>query len=155
MFMGMTIHYRIRVAKVPWTFLLAVVLVACEPASDSDYEPLFGPEPPSVNQEFVFGVHPLYNPERLNELFSPLMDYLGERIAGVHFKLEASRNYAVFDDKLRDRHFDFVLPNPYQTVNALANGYRVFGKMSGDDDFRGIIPGAEGQQRAPGVRPQG
>jgi phosphonate transport system substrate-binding protein len=122
--------------------VLAIVMAVgtgCQQPQESDYAPSFGPDPQPDLPEFIFGVHPLHNPERLNELFSPVTDYLGERIPGVRFKLEASRNYAAFDEKLYGRHFHFVLPNPYQTVNAMAHGYRVFGKMGGDENFRGII----------------
>jgi len=31
------------------------------------------------------------------------------------------------------------MPNPYQTVQSLKHGYRVFAKMADDEDFRGII----------------
>ncbi|NJD07906.1 MAG: phosphate/phosphite/phosphonate ABC transporter substrate-binding protein [Methylococcaceae bacterium] len=121
------------------TLLALLMLLACTPVSESDYSPEYGSAPAAAVREYLFGVHPLHNPERLNELFGPIMDYLGERIPGVRFRLEASRNYAAFEDKLYGRRFDFALPNPYQTVKALERGYRVFGKMGNDEDFRGII----------------
>ena len=65
--------------------------------------------------------------------------YLSENIDGVTFKLEASRNYAAFDKKLYARKFHFALPNPFQTINAIDKGYKVFGKMGDDYNFRGII----------------
>jgi len=58
---------------------------------------------------------------------------------GAKLQLEASRSYETFEQKLYDRHFHFALPNPYQTINSLQHGYRVFGKMAGDDQFHGII----------------
>jgi phosphonate transport system substrate-binding protein len=115
------------------------VLPACTPEPETDYGPEYGSAPVAPVREYRFGVHPLHNPERLHQLFGPIMDYLGERIPGARFKLEASRNYAAFEEKLYGRRFDFALPNPYQTVNALGRGYRVFGKMGSDEDFRGII----------------
>jgi len=54
-------------------------------------------------------------------------------------RLEASRNYPAYDKKLFAGHFHFALPNPYQTVTAQKNGYKIFGKMGDDDNFRGII----------------
>lgn len=123
--------------------LLGVValwtLSACTPEPERDYDPQYGSAPAFMAREYRFGVHPLHNPERLQQLFGPIMEYLGERIPGVSFKLEASRNYAAFEEKLYARRFDFALPNPYQTVNALGRGYRVFGKMASDEDFRGLI----------------
>lgn len=88
---------------------------------------------------YRFGIHPLHNPTRLHEIFSPVMEYLSSNIEGVDFKVEASRNYAAYDKKLFGGEFDFSLPNPYQTVRSLEHGYRVFGKMGDDENFRGII----------------
>jgi len=53
--------------------------------------------------------------------------------------LEASKNYDEYDKKLFSGHFDFSLPNPYQTVESTKYGYRIFGKMGDDENFRGII----------------
>ena len=57
----------------------------------------------------------------------------------MSFKIEASRNYAAYDEKLYSRKFHFGLPNPFQTVNSLKHGYNVFAKMSDDENFRGIF----------------
>lgn len=88
---------------------------------------------------YRFGIHPLHNPTRLHDIFAPVMDYLSKNIDGADFKVEASRNYAAYDKKLFSREFHFSLPNPYQTVRSLEHGYRVFGKMGDDQNFRGII----------------
>jgi phosphonate transport system substrate-binding protein len=105
------------------------------------YQPQFDQRPASVpaRREYRFGVHPLHNPERLFALYSPIVERLNAAMPEAHFTLEASRNYEEFDKKLYAREFDLALPNPYQTVNALRHGYRVFGKMGDDDRFRGII----------------
>jgi len=68
-----------------------------------------------------------------------MMKYLSDNIDGVSFKLEASRNYQAFDEKLYARKFDFALPNPFQTINAIDKGYKVFGQIGLDENFRGII----------------
>lgn len=109
-------------------------------AGDTEYSPEFT-DAPSASQvkEYVFGVHPLHNPERLFAVYGPIMDYLSMHIPGARFRLEASRNYAEFDKKMDEARFDFALPNPYQTLRSLDHGYRVFGKMGDDQNFRGII----------------
>ena len=84
-------------------------------------------------------MHPLHNPQRLQEVFGPLMEFLSQNINGARFKLEASRNYAAYDKKLYAQKFHFALPNPFQTINAVEKGYEVFGKMGDDENFRGII----------------
>lgn len=119
-------------------FTVVLLLAACgrdEPA----YRPTFSAHPPGNTAAYTFGVHPLHNPTRLFEVYQPLMDYLNRHLNGVRLQLEASRNYAAYEEKLYAGYFDFALPNPYQTIQAAARGYRIFGKMGDDDNFRGII----------------
>ncbi|MDX9766010.1 MAG: phosphate/phosphite/phosphonate ABC transporter substrate-binding protein [Ectothiorhodospiraceae bacterium] len=119
--------------------LVALALTACNSGEAPEYTPTFSPRSTSTEAVYVFGVHPLHNPQRLHEVFGPLMAYLSEHVDDARFRLEASRNYAAYDEKLYARQFHFALPNPYQTVNAVKQGYRVFGKMGDDHNFRGII----------------
>lgn len=103
------------------------------------YQPTFSVLPKKQIKEYIVGIHPLHNPKRLFEVYGPIVEYINQQIPEIEFKLEASRNYQEFDKKLYEGHFDIAMPNPYQTINALKHGYRVFGKMADDDDFRGII----------------
>ncbi len=114
-------------------------LLGCQPGEQPPYAPTFTDSPARRVAAYVFGVHPLHNPQRLFEVFGPMMDYLNAQVQGATFQLEASRNYAAFDRKLYERRFHFALPNPFQTINAVDEGYRVFGKMGDDENFRGII----------------
>lgn len=123
--------------------LVYAIAILCLHGCDTDnhetYTPHFSPTPPRTVTEYILGVHPLHNPKRLYEIFGPVTDYLTEQIPGAVFRVEASRNYAAYDQKLYSGQFHFALPNPYQTVNSLQHGYRVFGKMADDENFRGII----------------
>lgn len=92
-----------------------------------------------MGKEYVFAVHPLHNPVHLFEVYGPLVNYLNRNIPGVTFRLEASRNYEAFEQRLYARRFDFALPNPYQTLHALDHGYHVIAKMGDDHKFAGII----------------
>lgn len=112
--------------------------VGCE-QQDNKYEPKYSSEQTVSKQVLIFGVHPLHNPKRLFEVYQPLVDHLNAQLEGVTIKLEASRNYAAYNKKLFARHFDISLPNPYQTVQSLNYGYKVFGKMGDDENFRGLI----------------
>ncbi len=112
---------------------------ACNPSHDAGYRPSYTKAPGRTNSTYILGVHPLHNPKRLHAIFGPIADYLSAEIPGATFKLEGARDYAAYDAKLYARRFHFALPNPYQTVNALRHGYRVFGKMGDDQNFRGII----------------
>lgn len=119
--------------------LLLQLVTGCDNNNQEKYSPRFSKKNPRVIDEYILGVHPLHNPKRLHEIFSPVTDYLAEQIPGTVFRVEASRNYAAYDEKLYAGRFHFGLPNPYQTVNSLKHGYKVFGKMGDDDNFRGII----------------
>ncbi len=122
-----------------WTWLLLILLSACQQTDEESQYPTFSPHPPVSISEYIVGVHPLHNPQRLFEIFGPLMKYLSENVPGTRFKLEASRNYAAFDEKLYSHKFHFTLPNPFQTINAIDKGYTVFAEMGDDQNFRGII----------------
>ena len=119
--------------------LAMLTLTACGRQPESDYQPSFSAHSGSDIKVYVVGVHPLHNPQRLMKLYGPIVEYINAAIPGVHLKLEASHNYKKFNKKLYSGHFDFAMPNPYQTILSLKHGYRVFGKMGDDKDFRGII----------------
>ncbi|HLP99322.1 MAG TPA: PhnD/SsuA/transferrin family substrate-binding protein [Sideroxyarcus sp.] len=118
--------------------LLILLLAGCG-EEETSYRPVFSQQAPDGYREYIVGIHPLHNPKRLTEVYGPLVDRLNTAIPQAHFRLEASRNYDEFDKKLYSSHFDFAMPNPYQTVRALKHGYHVFGKMGNDELFRGII----------------
>jgi len=112
--------------------------VGCEKKVE-EYNPQYSNTQSVSKKVLIFGVHPLHNPKRLFEVYQPLVDHINNHLEGVKIKLEASRNYAAYNKKLFARHFDFSLPNPYQTVQSLRHGYKVFGKMGDDEKFRGLI----------------
>lgn len=125
----------ICILLIPPLFLLG----GCDNTDKLAYQPEFSATPSSSVQEYVFGIHPQRNPKKLREVFGPLVNYLNTNVQGAHFVFEASRNFAAFDQKLAERQFDFVLPNPYGTVIGINSGYRVFGKMGNENDMRGLI----------------
>ncbi len=131
----MKLHSRIFV---PLLFL--IFLTACTQENSTEYEPQYSEKSPITKSSvYIFGIHPLHNPKHLFEVYQPMVDYINKRIEGSELRLEASRNYAAYDKKLFSGYFHFSLPNPYQTIISLQNGYRVFGKMADDENFRGII----------------
>ncbi len=116
-----------------------LLLSACG-EKERDYQPTLSAQQAQTDvKHYVFAIHPLHNPERLLDLYGPVIDYLNRHIKGAHLTLEASRNYEEFDKKLYAGKPDFALPNPYQTINSLKHGYHVFAKMGDDQNFRGIL----------------
>ena len=127
-------------SRIQYSLALVFLMTgACGENKEEYQEPAFSSEKVKTKTAYIFSVHPLHNPKRLHAIFNPLMEYLSREIDGVNFVFEASRNYAAYDERLYSRTPHFSLPNPYQTINSLKYGYRVFGKMSDDDNFRGII----------------
>ena len=118
-------------------FILAS-MTGCLQQDASSHEPEVV-ETHNLKTEYRFAVHPLHNPTRLFEVFNPLLEYLNNNTKDSHFILEASRDYATFDNKLKQKTVSFALPNPYQTLIALEHDYRVIAKMGDDINFKGII----------------
>lgn len=121
------------------SLVLVILLLAGCGKQEENLQPGFSGQAADNVKEYVVGIHPLHNPKRLFEVYDPIVSYIEAGIPGTRLKLEASRNYEEFDKKLYSGHFDFAMSNPYQTVRSLKYGYRVFGKMGDDENFRGII----------------
>jgi len=119
--------------------LICAHLAGCTERAAADYSPTYSDAPTAARRVYRFGVHPLHNPQRLFEVYQPLVDYVNADLDGVSIQLEASSSYAAFEDKLAGRSLHFALPNPYQTVRSQGHGYKVFAKMGDDDNFRGVI----------------
>jgi len=120
----------------------ALVLVACSPEPRASYAPQYvaGPVQAAAGPPvYRFAVHPLHNPQRLAEIYGPIVAYLNRRLGSPVLKLEASRSYESFEAMLYGRGYEFALPNPAQALRSLESGYRIFGKMGGDESFRGIL----------------
>ncbi len=125
-------------------FSIAAVLMGLVACSDGP-PPTAGPQYSSKQaqstgaREYSFAVHPLHNPQKLDQLFSPMMAYITQRVPGAKFQLEASSDYAAFEAKLKARSVAFSLLNPYHAVLARQWGHHVIAKMGNDADFRGIF----------------
>lgn len=122
--------------------LLLMALVTMG-ACDSSTKPA-GPryvDTPVVDEIKVlyFAVHPLHNPKKLVQTYQPLLDELNQQLHGVRLELEASRDYAVYEDKFRRRTPEFLLANPWQTLEAIKLGYSVIAMAGDPADFKGLI----------------
>lgn len=88
---------------------------------------------------FHLAVHPLHNPAELLRCYGPLLDYLTTNSSGVRFQLEASRDYGDFERKYRAGEPEFILPNPWQCLDALKTGYEIIAMAGDPTDFKGIF----------------
>jgi phosphonate transport system substrate-binding protein len=125
--------------RFPTLALLALfvwLLAGCEPAP-APAGPQYANSPTS-NKTYYLAVHPLYNPHKLAEAYEPLIARLNAEIPGAHFQLEASRDYQVYETKFRARQPEFLLPNPWQTLEAIKVGYAVIAMAGDAEDFKGL-----------------
>jgi len=116
-------------------------LAACQPVPAPraggprySYTP---PDPGSVPLRLA--VHPLHNPHALTQYYQPLVDHLNRHLGGPRVELEASRDYGSYESKFRQRAPALLLPNPWQTLEAMKVGYRVIAMAGDAQDFRGIF----------------
>jgi len=102
--------------------------------------PQMGTKPQSSGLSiYRFAVHALHNPTKLTQAYQPLVDYLNVGMKGTHLTLEASRDYATFEAKYQARKPEFLLPNPWQTLQAMKVGYHVIAMAGEPRDFKGIF----------------
>jgi phosphonate transport system substrate-binding protein len=119
---------------------MVALITACS-REEAPPAPAYTDKPVIAQQEthYVFAVHPLQNPQLLHQKFQPLMQYLGEKIPGAEFDLDASSDYADYERKLRAGEHQFSLPNPYHAALARDWGYHIIAKMGDDELFRGVF----------------
>ena len=132
---------RARVMLVMLALVATVLLpgAACGSAPETA-GPRYGTAPPSGEARvYTLAVHPLYNPARLLGVYQPLVDYLNREIPTSRITLEASRDYTSFEEKYGARIPDLLLPNPWQTLQAIKVGYHVIAMAGEPEDFRGIF----------------
>lgn len=106
--------------------------------------PLFEGAPAAAATMRRFAVHPLHNPARLIQAYQPLINHLNAQVPQARLELEASRDYAAFEEKYRSRKAEFLLPNPWQTLQAMEAGYRVIATAGDARDFKGIFVARKG-----------
>ncbi|MEI8197484.1 MAG: PhnD/SsuA/transferrin family substrate-binding protein, partial [Phycisphaerae bacterium] len=61
------------------------------------------------------------------------------RLHGARLVVEASRDYANFESKYQMRQPEFLLPNPWQSLQAMKCGYHVIAMAGEPQDFKGIF----------------
>jgi phosphonate transport system substrate-binding protein len=75
----------------------------------------------------------------LLQTFQPLVDHLNQQVPEVSIELEASRNYPRYERKFRAREAEFLMPNPWQTLEAMKVGYHVIAMWGDAEDFKGLF----------------
>ena len=82
---------------------MLLALAGCEPAEPTR-GPVYGDAPVQPPKPvYRLAVHPLHNPAMLMRAYQPLADSLNAAIPEARFEIEASRNYAEYEAKIRAR----------------------------------------------------
>jgi len=120
-------------------FVAALAATGCDRKPESrgpqfDATPRGGDAP-----TYRFAVHPLHNPAKLVQAYQPLVEYLNAGLQPARLVLEASRDYADFEAKYQARKLEFILPNPWQTLQAMKVGYGVIAMAGDPADFLGLF----------------
>lgn len=121
------------------TLLVGCLLLACQPPPAEQslrYSTVPASGTPLI---YRFAVRPLHNPKKLSAAYQPLIDHLNAQLSGVRLELEASRDYQAFEQKYAARGPAFLLPNPWQTLQAMKTGYHVMAMAGDAQDFKGIF----------------
>ena len=119
--------------------LLLGTLSGCN-GEPGDKGPRFAEKPSSADVPvYNLAVHPLHNPAKLLRAYQPLVDFINSKLQGARLTLEASRDYANFEQKYQARKPEFLLPNPWQTLQAMRVGYHVIAMAGEPTDFKGIF----------------
>jgi phosphonate transport system substrate-binding protein len=122
-----------------WGAILTGLISGCDqPPKNPGPEYGAAPAVPVISA-YRFAVHPLHNPVKLTQAYQPLMEWLNGNKPGARFSLEASRDYANFEGKYRAGTPEFILSNPWQTLDAMKHGYRVIAMAGEPEDFKGLI----------------
>lgn len=117
-----------------------LLVAACDSSGPSTSGPQYGSGPAGTSTpRYHLAIHPLHNPTKMAEAYRPLVDHLNANIPDVSFVLEASRDYQAYEQKFRARTPEFLLPNPWQTLEAIKVGYHVIAMAGDADDFKGIF----------------
>ena len=124
-------------------YLLCICILLSLPGcsqKQEDHAPQYHPAPQvAATTTYSFAIHPLHNPTKLSEAYQPLISYLNKQLPGSRLKLEASVDYARFEEKIANHLPDVILPNPWQTLQAMDKGYSVIAMAGDPEDFKGIF----------------
>jgi len=121
------------------TAAAAALLLACSPKPAEQAPQYQSTPPPGSRPVLRFAVHPLHNPQLLAHAYQPMIDLLNAQLSAVQIELEASRDYQAFEAKYNAREPAFLLPNPWQTLQAIQLGYHVIAMAGDAQDFKGIF----------------
>ncbi len=120
--------------------VLLLLLAACDGDIGQRAGPRYSDAPPGAAIPlYRLAVHLGYTPGRVSAAYQPLIDHLNRALPEVRFELETARDFSTYESRFRARAPEFLLPNPWQTLEAMKVGYHVIAMAGDATDFRGIF----------------
>ena len=119
--------------------IMLLTLLGCDQQNETSSGPIYKKASDINKPIYYLAIHPLHNPKKLSKAYQPLIDYLNKQIPEITFKLEASRDYQAYEVKFRNRKPEILLPNPWQTLEAIKVDYNVIAMAGDAEDFKGIF----------------
>lgn len=128
-----------RAVAAPAAGALALLTAAC--GREESERPLSYATAPAHQTvpTYLLAVHPLHNPQKLAATYQPLVELINRQLKGARVELLAARDYPTYNARLRARGPALLLPNPWQTLEAIRVGYRVIAMAGDAEDFRGLL----------------
>jgi phosphonate transport system substrate-binding protein len=119
------------------SLLLLTTIISCN-NRDSDkasaYQPVFSSD--SSGKKILLLGLPSFS---YSETAAPLVRYLNVHLPGLHIKMKACVSFDEYLEYLNDQKFDLTLINGIQALDAINKGYSIFGKVTDDDKYAGVI----------------
>ncbi|MCD6388709.1 MAG: phosphate/phosphite/phosphonate ABC transporter substrate-binding protein [Desulfobulbaceae bacterium] len=93
-----------------------------------------------AQQVYRISILPRYYPEKLTAMITPLANYLS-RETGLEIRPVLTKNFAEYEEKIRDGAIDIGYQNPLVYINVAASHEAVATAVKGEggEKFRGII----------------
>jgi phosphonate transport system substrate-binding protein len=113
-----------------WQFFRSIVLVVAS---------MFAAVTQAAENPLIMGVFPRRNSEETAKAFTPMADYLGERL-GRKVKLVTSKNFESFSTAVAEQRYDIVHYNQYHYVRS-SRAYQVVAHIEefGKSTIAGVI----------------
>lgn len=121
------------------TTCLLLFLAACTDDTPIEDPVSYSNKANTATPGYRLAIHPLHNPRLLLRTYQPLIEHINSQLENAHLELEASRDYQAYEEKIFNAEPDFLLPNPWQTLQAFQAGYRVIAMAGDAEDFKGLI----------------
>lgn len=122
-----------------YILFLLPLLISCDQATEDEMIQYSNVPVQNDLTTYRLAIHPLHNPKKLFEAYQPLVDHINSHFKNVLIELEASRDYPSYERKFRGREPELLLPNPWQTLQAIREGYHVIAMAGDAKDFKGVF----------------